>query len=354
MTKSTITRERLEKIKSWRETYGAGSNVMLPAEEAEELARIALTAMDSEPVAYAWVSRSGKKHLTRCEPEQWRDAVIVTPLYRHAQPAPELAAIVERLNLSGYEYEGGEVTPQNAAAIVDTLLQQLDDAVQCRNAQPAPECEPVKRFNADQMHRICLEANRHFDKYGAMAKEVNKLLGRTPAQPAPVVQCPYPCGWDNLNKLAIQDAALVARGLVEGEPTTEAQRQAAISNNDRLLKVISACRAAMLQELKKSAGTEAICRSDENVQVLHTKSPAQSDCCPAQNQGWISVSERMPPSRHEVLVGRWWGEKPRWCCKWATYIPGHPDAQSSGWLIPGASWTPTHWMPLPVAPREVK
>ncbi|HHL1957648.1 TPA: DUF551 domain-containing protein, partial [Klebsiella pneumoniae] len=65
------------------------------------------------------------------------------------------------------------------------------------------------------------------------------------------------------------------------------------------------------------------------------------------------VSERMPPPRYEVLVGRWWGEKPRWCCKWATYIPGHPDSQSSGWLIPGASWTPTHWMPLPVAPQEV-
>lgn len=74
------------------------------------------------------------------------------------------------------------------------------------------------------------------------------------SQPAPVVQCPFPCGWDNLNKLAIQDAALVARGLVEGELTTEAHRQAAISNNDRLLKVISACRAAMLaaapQEVK--------------------------------------------------------------------------------------------------------
>ncbi|WP_407066544.1 DUF551 domain-containing protein [Klebsiella pneumoniae] len=130
----------------------------------------------------------------------------------------------------------------------------------------------------------------------------------------------------------------------------------------------NACRAAMLQELKKSAGTEEICRSDENVQVLHTKSPAQSYCCPAQNhvspeqngdtpaqsQGWIQVSEQMPPSRHEVLVGRWWGEKPRWCCKWATYIPGHPDSQSSGWLIPGASWTPTHWMPLPAAPQEVR
>nr|WP_100098048.1 DUF551 domain-containing protein [Klebsiella pneumoniae] len=69
---------------------------------------------------------------------------------------------------------------------------------------------------------------------------------------------------------------------------------------------------------------------------------------------WIPVSEQMPPSRHEVLVGRWWGEKPRWCCKWATYIPGHPDSQSSGWLIPAASWTPTHWMPLPAAPQEVR
>ncbi len=48
MTKSTITRERLEKIKSWRETYGAGSNVMLLSEEAEELASIALAAMDGE------------------------------------------------------------------------------------------------------------------------------------------------------------------------------------------------------------------------------------------------------------------------------------------------------------------
>lgn len=48
---SKLTRERLEKIKSWRETYGAGSNVMLPAEEAEELACLALAAMDSEPGA---------------------------------------------------------------------------------------------------------------------------------------------------------------------------------------------------------------------------------------------------------------------------------------------------------------
>ncbi|EGF0251251.1 DUF551 domain-containing protein [Salmonella enterica] len=44
----TITKERLLKTQHWRETYGADSNVMLPAEEAEELARIALAA--PEPV----------------------------------------------------------------------------------------------------------------------------------------------------------------------------------------------------------------------------------------------------------------------------------------------------------------
>ncbi|MDT4688555.1 DUF551 domain-containing protein [Escherichia coli] len=47
---TTITKERLLTIKQWRETYGLGSNVVLPAEEAEELARIALTSLEAEPI----------------------------------------------------------------------------------------------------------------------------------------------------------------------------------------------------------------------------------------------------------------------------------------------------------------
>lgn len=78
---SKLTTERLEKIKSWRETYGAGSNVMLLAEEAEELARIALTAMDSEPVAFI----NGAWTLVYYRPPKESGLKIGDKLYRHAQ-----------------------------------------------------------------------------------------------------------------------------------------------------------------------------------------------------------------------------------------------------------------------------
>ncbi len=51
---TTITKERLLTIKQWRETYGPGSNVVLPAEEAEELARIALASLEAEPISQTY------------------------------------------------------------------------------------------------------------------------------------------------------------------------------------------------------------------------------------------------------------------------------------------------------------
>ncbi|EED0282208.1 DUF551 domain-containing protein [Escherichia coli] len=49
---TTITKDRLLTIQHWRETYGPGSNVVLPAEEAEELARIALASLEVEPIGF--------------------------------------------------------------------------------------------------------------------------------------------------------------------------------------------------------------------------------------------------------------------------------------------------------------
>ncbi|ENT6733488.1 DUF551 domain-containing protein [Salmonella enterica] len=72
---------------------------------------------------------------------------------------------------------------------------------------------------------------------------------------------------------------------------------------------------------------------------------------PVTPDGWISCSERMPDSKTGVLVAREFGRKGDWRMKWGTYVPGHPDAQD-GWIIPGASWLPTHWMPLPEPPQH--
>ena len=85
----------------------------------------------------------------------------------------------------------------------------------------------------------------------------------------------------------------------------------------------NACRAAMLQ--------------------------SQGNCI---KDGWISCSERMPDTKTAVLVAKEFDRKGDWRMKWATYIPWHPDA-NDGWIIPGASWKPSHWMPLPEPPQEV-
>ncbi len=92
MTNNQLNRERLEKIKSWRETYGSESNVMLPAEEAEELARMALDAMDGEPVVFTdernlhHIAMGRETSLIWGKQNQLAGDI---PLYRHAQPAPD-------------------------------------------------------------------------------------------------------------------------------------------------------------------------------------------------------------------------------------------------------------------------
>lgn len=96
---TTITKERLLTIQQWREIYGPGSNVVLPAEEAEELARIALASLDAEPVAWqVTITKDGQDSASIiyrdcAEKDTWvrihetlGSVVHVTPLYM-APPA---------------------------------------------------------------------------------------------------------------------------------------------------------------------------------------------------------------------------------------------------------------------------
>ncbi|EAA1837225.1 dTDP-6-deoxy-L-hexose 3-O-methyltransferase [Escherichia coli] len=180
----TITKERLLTIKQWRETYGPGSNVVLPAEEAEELARIALASL---------------------------------------------------------------------------------------------EADPVKRVNSDQMRRVCLEANRHLDKYDAMAKEVNKLLGRI-APPAPVV--PEEATPENVEMLS---------GYVSTYKLTDSER-------DIAAEIWNACRTAMLQSGNFRESKNSSTNNFREIPEASTSSPVT----PALLPGGFTIEEAK--ELHEDLV----------------------------------------------------
>lgn len=87
-----FTKERLLKIQSWSETYGPGRNVVLPAEEAEGLAHIALDAQAAGPV-YQWRERYVDSYLwDDCTKEQYEGFAkhpdFETRILYTAPPAP--------------------------------------------------------------------------------------------------------------------------------------------------------------------------------------------------------------------------------------------------------------------------
>ncbi|EET0844572.1 TPA: DUF551 domain-containing protein [Escherichia coli] len=104
-------------------------------------------------------------------------------------------------------------------------------------------------------------------------------------------------------------------------------------------------RAALLQAGNFRENKNSSTNNFREISETSTNSPVIPD-------GWISCSERMPDTKTAVLVAVEFDRKGDWRMKWATYIPWHPDA-NDGWIIPGASWKPSHWMPLPEPPQEV-
>ena len=277
---TTITKERLLTIKQWRETYGPGSNVVLPAEEAEELARIALASL---------------------------------------------------------------------------------------------EADPVKRVNSDQMRRVCLEANRHLDKYDAMAKEVNKLLGRI-APPAPIALEAIENAIEYIRSIAFH----IDEDDYHGKHIAYFMRQALAwleghsCSDDRLGKAdnqpVRGNQAAESNRGNEWAGNPDIDNAiimldridtaesydDDRIEAVKAVLRRLAGNSPVTPDGWISCSERMPEKGQNVLISVNFDSslvEPLICS--ARYT-GSTFRRGDATIKPGNGIEQaTHWMPLPEPPQEV-
>ena len=307
---TTITKERLLTIKQWRETYGPGSNVVLPAEEAEELARIALASLEAEPVASCIIEDGCMcvdgfgEYVGHSLPDGTHQLYAAPPVpdklpreYRNGWP------------LAYSDYAEGWNSCR-AVMLQSGNFREIAETSTNSPVIPSEVLSAILKF---------ARVRADFDDFDGDRRGIGDCLDETEHELIVTI-----------NKYASQ-LAVVLVGLDE---------RAAFNawNNEENLPIagVSAKNAAWLAWQARA----------ELGRSLAVNSPVTPD-------GWISCSERMPDSKTAVLVAKEFDRKGDWRMKWATYIPGHPDA-NDGWIIPGASWKPSHWMPLPEPPQEAK
>ncbi|TJH34920.1 DUF551 domain-containing protein (plasmid) [Escherichia coli] len=292
----TITKERLLTIKQWRETYGPDSNVVLPAEEAEELARIALASLEAKPI--------GAFHIA----EQQVDG---TSDYLKDGEWPIDNGIIEV-----YAAPPVPVVPEEKPMPNPLSMYAVDAVAAIAEVRGWNACRAAMLQSGNFRENKNSSTNNF--------REIAETSTNYPVIPSEVLS-------------AIQKVAKIRadfddfdgdrRGI--GDYLDEAEQELIVTIN----------------KYASQLAAEPIAPNDVREQTAIPQVPVTPD-------GWISCSERMPNTKTAVLVAVEFDRKGDWRMKWATYIPGHPDA-NDGWIIPGASWKPSHWMPLPEPPQEV-
>ncbi|HBD2973153.1 TPA: DUF551 domain-containing protein [Escherichia coli] len=310
----TITKGRLLTIKQWRETYGPGSNVVLPAEEAEELARIALASLEAEPIGFRCRRNDNLgdwSYVYHREPDDFeRKHLVIEGIYA-APPAPVVPE---------------EATPENVEMLSGYVsTYKLTDSERDIAAEIWNACRAAMLQSGNFRENKNSSTNNF--------REIAETSTNYPAIPSEVLSA--------ILKVAriradFDDFDGDRRGI--GDCLDEAEQELIVTIN----------------KYASQLAAEPIAPNDVREQTAIPQVPVTPD-------GWISCSERMPEM----------GE--RQCYVLAAdfknnYLPSIPNTQVGvygDWFNDGKpTWDDgggedlylkevTHWMPLPEPPQEV-
>ena len=349
MTKSTITRERLEQLANFK-------GAPVTRQEEQELAHMALAAMDSEPVIIVGDDSGDALSYRRL----LQSFAPGTKLYRHAQPAPVVPAVSDDIGeirvgrlptMNQEDYPGlgdwwvqlriGEDSDEVLARVYGATPQEANsraEALACRAAML--QAEPVTTanklpddFDFDRFNDVtwleCVASNPHMHSpttstIARVALELNKRIG---AGNSPVIGIDPASGSDRT--VEVRYVAPTGYVMVPKEPT-ESMINAWLSEVANWRGHVAGYKAALAAAPQDTPALDS-------VQSVVTVSDT-----------WIPVSERMPDENAEqqVLACFNGGD-----ISTLYYFEGRWD---DAYGIVPIRQDVTHWMPLPAAPQEVK
>lgn len=373
MTKSTITRERLEEIRDccWMDDLG------LSMYELSELASMALAAMDSEsgclPLDYLqghkdgleWAAKLAEANHPETGDWLYDDPIELAKAIRKGPDMPPVQPVADsehkRNPVLAYADSYRDMAKQGVESVpIWSVITDLERNIAplYRHAQPAKTVQPVMFIDGDI-------SSEDADKLAKVIREFNEEDERPLAKMARIIrENPHPINECDMPKGQPAPVSLT-------ETQVAALEEEEKSCHDGIRKCIASLRYHHKRAEAHSTGYKGSTLEDDTLKSINFlkrniiaamfraepvttanklgNSPVQSDCCPAQNQGWIPVSERMPDNTEPVLCI----EKR---ADFGTY--GQPFVcwhDGGGW-VGKTNYRPivTHWMPLPAAPQEVK
>ncbi|EHY3832775.1 DUF551 domain-containing protein [Escherichia coli] len=306
----TITKERLLTIKQWRETYGPDSNVVLPAEEAEELARIALAALEVEPIGFRCRRNDNLgdwSYVYHREPDDFeRKHLVIEGIYA-APPAPVPLTEVQR-----------------------AMLRDMDVEI-------SAELEEEEEIYRDGI-RKCIAALRYHHKRAETCS--NGYTGSTLEE-------------DTLKSINFLKRNNIAAMLQGAKPVSQTYNLPELIEGMEVSIDVSTCDADLGNRYFGTV-TEALeLDTAKNGYILLVQDAEPNfdinGNSPVTPDGWISCSERMPEETGDIIV-----------VSDGIVMSGISYSRRDGFYIAALKYDDdepiggvTHWMPLPEPPQGV-